>query len=554
MAKILHVTAAKVQEENNQKIMAAQQLQAQQLAQQQQYDLANAAYMEDNTPEEMSVMSENIMDEDIYGVPPYTNSRKRKREEHELTINDIEHQQWADALLDYFMLADSADSFPAPPNPPPNISLDSPIDDRGHTALHWASAMGDLDVVRNLVDAGARTDRDSKNLETPLMRSVMFTNNFDKQTMPKLFRILAASVHKADWFGSTVFHHIAATTSSKSKYIPARYYMETIINVLAETWIPDEITKLLNRQDQNGDTAMHIAARNGARKLVRSLLARNVSTDLRNANGEVPDEMILELNARRELRSGGPTRRGRDVSSSPFGPNRACIDGELSGMAPKSHSPSMYRSDTANELQHKIGPTIMAKVRSLALAYEAEYEEKESEANENESVVKKRRVELDELRSQVLEQERLLDEEQARLAAKGESREQEEMREEAELEALEREAISLLELEQQDSLTRAMHQPGRHAQTSMGPPLTNGSSDPMAQHSLANRVRQAQLERQKLTSEIVRSMATAGLGEKHNEYKRLIHGALGVPENEMESMLDEIIGQLEEDRRERMIV
>jgi hypothetical protein len=72
--------------------------------------------------------------------------------------------------------------------------------------------------------------------------------------------------------------------------------------------------------------------------------------------------------------------------------------------------------------------------------------------------------------------------------------------------------------------------------------------------TLASKVQQAQADRQKLTREIVRSMSTAGLGERHAEYKRLIHGALGIKEDEMESMLDEILGQLEEDRRERMVL
>jgi ankyrin repeat protein len=156
--------------------------------------------------------------------------------------------------------------------------------------------MGDVGVVKELIHRGARIDCLSNNLETPLMRAVMFTNNFDKETMPSMVKIFQQTVHRTDWFGSTVFHHIAATTSSSNKYVCARWYLDCIINKLSETWIPEEVTRLLNAADQNGDTAIMIAARNGARKCVRSLLGRNVTVDIPNKKGETADDLIRRAN------------------------------------------------------------------------------------------------------------------------------------------------------------------------------------------------------------------------------------------------------------------
>ncbi|KAF2670558.1 apses-domain-containing protein [Microthyrium microscopicum] len=562
MAKKL--AAAKAAEEQ-QAAAAAHQAQLQQ----QQYEMSIAPQdMDYQATESQSVMSESIMDEDMYGTSQYSTSRKRKRDEPEHNMVDFEHQNWADALLDYFMLADSDDRFPNPPPPPPGVNIDKPIDDRDHTALHWAAAMGDTEVIRSLVDMGAKVGKESKNLETPLMRAVMFTNNYDKQTMPKLMRTFFNTVRNTDYFGSTVFHHIAATTSSKSKYVPARYYLDTIINALKEQWIPDEISKLLDMRDQNGDTAVHIAARNGARKCVRIFMANNVSLDLRNNHGETADEMIRQLNARRRTHPGA---RGRDASSSPFGPDRAPLNGDSSVGALSMPVQPEYRSETANMLLNRIGPTFMAKVRSLALAYEAEFQEKETEAIENENVIKKRRTDVDALNKQAAEQKIQLETLRMQLAASGETHEQEKLREEDELRALEAEAMSLLEYEQRESLGRAMHKAGiapgsntkpasaraghHHIQKPMGPPPpANGMGDIEQRKALAAKVRMAQIERQKLTRDIVRNMSTAGLAGRHHEYKRLIHGALGIKEDELESMLDEIIGQLEEDRRERMVM
>jgi transcription factor MBP1 len=520
------------------------------------YEMATMThYVDDHTPDEASI-SESIMDDADSMMAPFSNSRKRKREEEEIaSMQDAQHQIWADALLDYFMLADSEDRFPAPPVPPPGLNLDRPIDDKGHSALHWAAAMGDLDVVTDLLRRGAHIDTVSTNLETPLMRAVMFTNNYDKDTMRKLIQLMSSIVHKTDWFGSTVFHHIAATTSSKNKYLSARYYMDTIINALAETWVPDQITSLLNARDRNGDTAIHIAARHGARKCVRSLLGRNVALDIPNNKGETADEMIQELNARRRLHAANT--QGRHASSSPFGPDRAPLNGDSISAITAVGSISMgppaapqYHSQTASSVTNRLMPSFTSKLRALASAYETEFEEKQAEAIENEHLVRKRQAELEALSKQSDEAQIQLDEIFAHeLASQGiSSLEDEKRAEEEELQHLEREALSLLEFEQRDRLTRST--------VAVPKDMTNGSMSggDDAKLAITQKLTAAQDDRRRLTGDIVRSLSTAGLSEKQAEYKRLIHGALGVKESELEGMLDEMLGQLEEDKREMVLM
>jgi transcription factor MBP1 len=53
-------------------------------------------------------------------------------------------------------------------------------------------------------------------------------------------------------------------------------------------------------------------------------------------------------------------------------------------------------------------------------------------------------------------------------------------------------------------------------------------------------------ERQALVQEVTGHLARAGLGEgKQQQYKRLITGALGVREEELEGLLPEIVEELE---------
>ncbi|KAF2788925.1 apses-domain-containing protein [Melanomma pulvis-pyrius CBS 109.77] len=498
----------------------------------------------EETPDNETVISESMLgDQDMINASQYSaSSRKRKRGGDQMSIQDQQHQIWADALLDYFMLLDCEDRFVSPPEPPTNVNLDRPIDEKGHSAMHWAAAMGDVEVVKELIRRGARIDCLSNNLETPLMRAVMFTNNFDKNTMPNMVKILQQTVHRTDWFGSTVFHHIAATTSSTNKFVCARYYLDCIINKLSETWIPDEVTRLLNAQDQNGDTAIMIAARNGARKCVRSLLGRNVSVDIPNKKGETADDLIRVLNQRRRMHG-----RPRQASSSPFAPPPdQRLNGHSEGVEPVPfmpmslpftnlvpREPVQFRSQTASHLMTKVAPTLLEKCGELAAAYEAELQEKEAEFIDAERVVQRRRAELEAIRKQVSELANMSNGVRINLDDDNVDRAQED-----ELRMLVEEAESLLEIEQKSELRRFC---ATTAQTS-----TNAPVDLNEKMRLALLLHRAQLERRDLVQSVVGNLSVAGMGEKQGVYKGLIAKALGEREEDVESMLPEILKELEE--------
>ena len=511
-----------------------------------------------------TVVSDSLVDEkDVFNQSQYSvGSRKRKRSVDDFSIQDHEHQIWADALLDYFVLLEGEDRFPAPPEPPANVNLDRPIDEKGHSAMHWAASMGDVDVVKDLIRRGARVDCLTNNFETPLMRAAIFTNNYDKDTMPKIASLLLSTVAKRDWFGSTVFHHIAGTTSSRNRYFSARYYLDTIINKLSETWSTEEIIQLLDAQDQNGDSAVMIAARNGARKCVRALLGRNVSTDFVNRIGESADELIRDMNARRQ-------NRPRHTSSSPFQPDTQQQHHHLNGFGPNSSFYSAtnfqndtqtteYSSETANALKHKVMPAIVDKCEQLAAAYEADLEEKEAERADAERVVRKRQVEVEATRKEIDELIGIDVYEDTENAL------------ELQLSALTAESESLLELEQRSALQRLIaeeearipqylnshnHLHLHHTNTQPMPHDLQPSDeeDEEKKVEVAMALQRAQQQRRALVSELVLNQSVAGMGERQGEYKRLITGALGIKDEDVENMLPDILSELEEVKeRERL--
>ncbi|KAI0303093.1 hypothetical protein BC826DRAFT_983351 [Russula brevipes] len=187
----------------------------------------------------------------------------------------IDDRSYGDQILEYFI----SDSNQIPPiliNPPPDLDPNMAIDDEGHTALHWACAMGRIRIVKFLLSAGADVFKVNKSGQTALMRSVMFANNYDVRKFPELYELLHRSTLNIDNYNRTVFHHIVDLAMSKGKTHAARYYMETVLNRLSD--YPRELADIINFQDEDGETALTMAAR----------------SKLANRDGKSTEDYILE--------------------------------------------------------------------------------------------------------------------------------------------------------------------------------------------------------------------------------------------------------------------
>ncbi|GAA5983021.1 hypothetical protein JCM11641_004690 [Rhodosporidiobolus odoratus] len=154
---------------------------------------------------------------------------------------------------------------------PPDLDANTPIDEQIHTALHWASALARVALVRALVAAGADINRGNHVGETPLIRAILVTNNSDQDTFLHLLEVLGPSLRTVDDTGRSILHHAAVVAGVKGRAVSARYYLETVLEYVArqEGGIS---TGFVDAQDQYGDTALNIAARVGNKQLVKALL------------------------------------------------------------------------------------------------------------------------------------------------------------------------------------------------------------------------------------------------------------------------------------------
>lgn len=189
---------------------------------------------------------------------------------------------------------------------PPDITLDVPIDDLGHTALHWASALGRIPLVKELIKYGANRLRANYAGESALIRAVLVTNNADMHIFPQLLDLLYPTIPLLDKLGRNVLHHIALTAGIKGRTEASRYYLSSLLEWIvrkgsrgqpgSKLSLGSFIKNVVNSKDKNGDTALNIAARVGNRSIAQHLLKIGADATIPNRAGLRPTDFGIRIN------------------------------------------------------------------------------------------------------------------------------------------------------------------------------------------------------------------------------------------------------------------
>lgn len=190
------------------------------------------------------------------------------------------------SILMSIFLSDDTEQVPdllADPTVPHDLDIDLVIDDQGHTALHWAAALARIPVLELLVQKQADVRRVNFNGESALVRAVLVTNNFDKQSFPRLLSILHDAIPIVDRKNRTILHHIAVTAGIRGRGSSSHYYMECLLEWIARNG--GDFSSIVDVQDKNGDTALTIAARVGDRYLAKLLMDVGANREIENKVG-----------------------------------------------------------------------------------------------------------------------------------------------------------------------------------------------------------------------------------------------------------------------------
>jgi ankyrin repeat protein len=151
-----------------------------------------------------------------------------------------------------------------------DINIDLVIDEQGHTALHWAAALGRAKIVDLLIKNGANTCRVNYEGETPLMRAAMINCCYDNKCFTEMVEMMADSIPVTDKRGRTVLHHIALTATVEGYTDAAIYYMKRFVKAVPKKSI---IKNILNVRDtQYYESALAIALRVECQDIVDILI------------------------------------------------------------------------------------------------------------------------------------------------------------------------------------------------------------------------------------------------------------------------------------------
>ena len=484
----------------------------------------------DDTPDNLTVASASFMgDDDRYDMSQNTGHRKRKREETIQDLTEQQHSLYGDELLDYFLLCKDEKTRPSSrPEPPPNFQPNWLIDTDGHTALHWASAMGDVDVIKQLKRFGASLTVKNVRGETPFMHAVNFTNCYEKDTFPLVMKELFDTVDVRDHSGCTVIHHAATTRNERiTGQSCSRYYLDHILNTLMETHEPPFVQQLIDAQDNGGNTAIHLAAKRNARKCIRSLIGRNASTDIPDNEGVRAEELIVELNTKSKERA--PQR-----SSSPFGPEsqRHTSFRDAFGERPTNRKTALtYASEAANTIETRIKPLIFDKIHDLTQSYEEEWNEKDNAEKEARQILTNTQTELHIVKQQISELEAQLEPEEVASRIADEAN-----RAKYEVQSL----IS--------------HQNRLQVQAAVDQELAMANGDAADEPydvrlELARQLASVLKEQRGAEAEYVEALSMVGTGERIEQYRRLLKKCLDQGDAEtLDANLDSLIDMMEEER------
>lgn len=519
-----------------------------------EYETGDMHMHDDDTPDNLTVASASYMaEDDRFDASQFSNTghRKRKREEMIQDLTEQQHAMYGDELLDYFLL--SRNSQPAiRPDPPTNFQPDWTIDTDRHTALHWASAMGDIDVIKQLKRFGANLSCLNIRGETPFMRAVNFTNCYEKQTFPAVMKELFSTVDARDSAGYTVLHHAITMKSGRvTSHSCSRYYLDNILNRLMETHDANSVQQLMDAQDNDGNTAVHLAAMRDARKCIRALLGRGASTDIPNNEGVRAEDLIKELNNNKS-KSSRPTSglannnnnnnpSGLLRSSSPFAPDshqrhpafRDAISG-IDAPSATNRLAQTFASEAATTVQSRIAPLVLAKFQHLAQSYDDELAEKDSAERDARRILANTQAELAAARSALSELEGRAESDDAasKVAAHAAS--------------LKTQAVQFVT--HQSRIAIRDHADAELAAMANGD-STEENDNPEERLRLALELHTLLCDQRRAEADYVDARGAVGTGEQIDKYRRLLRGCLG-PEYDQETLdanLDDLIRTMEED-------
>ena len=247
-----------------------------------------------------------------------------------------------------------------------SLNLNIPVDEHGNTPLHWLTSIANLNLIKSLVKLGSNRLLGDNDGESPLIKAVKSTNNYDSGTFEELLDYLYPCLILEDNMNRTVLHHIVITSGVAGCSSVAKYYLDVlmgwivkkenrisnindidpILKNLTLNWV---LVNMLNLQDSNGDTCLNIAARLGNVGIVDALLKYGADPYIANKPGLRPVDFGAIT-----LRDSNTTNNDNSVTETPI----AAIGNYYNARGltpPQNNNSRTNKDDVYNDMNHDEG-------------------------------------------------------------------------------------------------------------------------------------------------------------------------------------------------------
>ncbi|AMD20454.1 HDL290Cp [Eremothecium sinecaudum] len=176
--------------------------------------------------------------------------------------------------------------------PPVGIDVNFLIDKQGHTALHWATAMANVPLMKILLTLEANIFHCNDRGFNCVTKCVFYNNCFRTGAFVAVVGLLKMCLVTPDNNCRLPLHYLVELSVNKAKDpIVISYYIDTILEALYQD-DPALLKYCLNCQDNSGNTILHLAALNSSIELCNKFLYLGSSSDVMN-NEQLTASAIL---------------------------------------------------------------------------------------------------------------------------------------------------------------------------------------------------------------------------------------------------------------------
>lgn len=179
---------------------------------------------------------------------------------------------------------------------PPTFDINFLIDDQGHTALHWATALANMPLIKLLVHLEANLTIHNQLGVNCITKAVFYNNCYTLNAFAEIISLLKVCLITPDANGRLPIHYLVelSVNPTKNQEIIS-YYMNTILNYISQE-SQELLRSCLDYRDNMGNSVLHLAALNLNLALWNKFSSLGASMSIINRDGQTPIVILGKYN------------------------------------------------------------------------------------------------------------------------------------------------------------------------------------------------------------------------------------------------------------------